>query len=94
MTEREERIALLVARGQKEREALAEATMEISREWERRRAQWKVASLLATGAAAAGTIAYKLFGSASLAARLGRSASVLSLALGLLRAFQRVRRFF
>jgi hypothetical protein len=94
MTSREERLAALVARGREERGALAAATLDIRDEIERRRAHWKLASMLATGAAAAGTIAYKLFGSASLAARLGRSASVLSLVIGLLRAFQKVRRFF
>jgi hypothetical protein len=94
MTSREERLAALVARGREERESLAAATADVRMEIERRRAQWKLASMLAAGAAAAGTIAYKLFGSASLAARLGRSASVLSLVIGLLRAFQKVRRFF
>jgi hypothetical protein len=94
MTSREERLAALVARGREERGALAAATLDIRDEIERRRAHLKLASMLATGAAAAGTIAYKLFGSASLAARLGRSASVLSLVIGLLRAFQKVRRFF
>jgi hypothetical protein len=94
MTSREERLAALVARGREERESLATATADMRVEIERRRAQWKLASMLAIGAAAAGTIAYKLFGSASLAARLGRSASVFSLVIGLLRAFQKVRRFF
>lgn len=94
MTAREERLAALVSRGREEREFLAGATADIRVEIERRRAQWKLASMLATGLAAAGTIAYKLFGSTSVAARLGRSASVLSLAIGLLRAFQKVRRFF
>src|ERR1700693_3404445 len=94
MTSREERLAALMARGREERESLAAATADVRAEIERRRAQWKLATMLATGAAAAGTIAYKLFGSASLAVRLGRSASVLSLVIGLLRAFQKVRRFF
>jgi hypothetical protein len=94
MTGRDDRIATLVARGREERESLAAAAVEIREEIERRRAQWKLASMLATGAAAAGTIAYKLFGRSSLSARLGRSASVFSLVIGLLRAFQKVRRFF
>jgi hypothetical protein len=94
MTSHEERLAALVAQGREERESLAAATADARAEIERRRAQWKLATMLATGAAAAGTIAYKLFGRASLAARVGRSASVLSLVIGLLRAFQRVRRFF
>ncbi len=94
MTRREDRMAALLARGREERGSLAEAAAEIRDEVERRRAQWKLASMLATGAAVAGTVVYKLFGSASPAARLGRSASVLSLVIGLLRAFQKVRRFF
>jgi hypothetical protein len=94
MTGREDRIAALIARGREERGSLAAATVEIREEVERRRAQWKLASMLATGAAAAGTIAYRLFGSSSLSARIARSASVLSLVIGLLRAFQKVRRFF
>jgi hypothetical protein len=94
MTSREERLAALLARGREERESVAARTADIRAEIERRRARWKLASMLATGAAAAGTVAYKVFGSASLAARLSRSASVLSLVIGLLRAFQKVRRFF
>jgi len=94
MTEREERLAELVARGEREREALANATFEIRSELERRRAQWKAASVFATGAAVVGTVAYKLFGRSSLSARLGRTASVVSLALGLVRAALKIRRFF
>jgi hypothetical protein len=94
MTDREERLALLVERGQRERGALEDATLEIRGEIERRRSQWKAASMLATGAAVVGTVAYKLFGSSSFSARLGRSASVLSLVVGLVRAALKIRRFF
>jgi len=94
MTNREERLALLVERGRQEREALESATLEIREELERRRAQWKAASVLATGAAVVGTVAYKLFGKNSFSARLGRSASVVSLLLGLVRAALKVGRFF
>jgi hypothetical protein len=94
MTEREERLAELVERGEREREALANATLEIRSEFERRRAQWKAASVFATGAAVVGTVAYKLFGRSSFSARLGRTASVVSLVLGLVRAAMKVRRFF
>jgi hypothetical protein len=86
-------MAALLARGRAERESLAAAAVEIRGEVERRRAQWKLASMLATGVAVAGAIAYKLLGRASLAARIARSASVLSLVIGLLRGFQKVRRF-
>jgi hypothetical protein len=94
MTEREKRLADLVARGQLEREALANATREVRRELERRRAQWKAASVFATGAAVVGTVAYKLFGRSSLSARVGRTASVVSIVLGLVRAALKVRSFF
>ena len=94
MTEREEQLAELVERGEREREALANATLEIRSELERRRAQWKAASVLATGAAVVGTVAYKLFGRNSFSARLGRSASVVSLVLGLVRAALKIARFF
>ncbi len=90
----EERIAALVRRGESEREDLAIAVLEAHDEIERRRAQWKAASMIATGLAAAGTVAFKLFGKASLAARLGRAASAVSLLVGLARGFQRIRRFW
>jgi hypothetical protein len=93
MTGRAERMAELVRRGEEQRETLARETARASEEIERRRAQWKAASLLATGIAVAGTVAYKLFGKASLAARLSRAASIVSVAVGLLRAARRMRRF-
>jgi hypothetical protein len=93
MTDREERLALLVERGRRERETLENATLEIREELERRRAQWKTASVLATGAAMIGTVAYKLFGKSSYAARIGRTASVVSLILGLVRAALKIGRF-
>jgi len=93
MTDREERLARLVERGRREREALESATLEIREELERRRAQWKTASVLATGAAMLGTVAYKLFGKSSYSARIGRGASVVSLILGLVRAALKIGRF-
>jgi hypothetical protein len=94
MTERAQRLALLVARGQREREALANATLEIRSEIERRRERWKTVSMMASGAAAVGMVAYKLFGRSSYSARLGRTASVVSLVLGLVRAGLKISRFF
>jgi hypothetical protein len=93
MSGRQERLAALIERGQEERGALALETVLVREEIDRRRAQWKAASLIATGLAAAGTVAYKLFGKASLARRLSRTASAVSLAIGLLRAFRSFRRF-
>jgi hypothetical protein len=94
MTSREERIAALVARGRQEREDLAAATIEIRAEVERRKAQWRAASFLATGLAVTGTVVYRLFGKSSLSAQFGRAASVVSLLMGLFRFFQSIRRFW
>ncbi len=93
MSAREERLAALIERGQEERRALALETALAREEIDRRRAQWKAASLIATGIAVAGTVAYKLFGKASLARRLSRAASAVSVAVGLLRALRSFRRF-
>jgi hypothetical protein len=90
----EERIAALVRRGESEREDLAIAVFEAREEIVRRRALWKAASLVATGLAVSGTVAWKLFGKTSLAARMGRAASAVSLLVGLARGFQRIRRFW
>jgi hypothetical protein len=93
MTSAEDRIAALVARGAREREDLAAATVEIRAEVELRRAQWRAASLLATGIAVTGTVLYRLFGRNSLSAQLGRAATVVSLVMGLVRFLRRVRQF-
>jgi hypothetical protein len=93
MSKREERLTALVERGLEERRALALETALARGEIDRRRAQWKAASLIATGIAAAATVAYKLFGKASLARRLSSAASAASLAVGLLRAYRSFRRF-
>jgi hypothetical protein len=94
MTSSADRIAALVARGRQERENLAAAAVEIRSEVERRKAQWRAASLLATGLAVTGTIAYRLFGRNSLSAQLGRAASAASLLVGLVRFLQRIRQFW
>ena len=93
MTKSEDRIAALVTRGRQEREELAAATVEIRAEVARRKAQWRAASLLATGIAVTGTVLYRLFGRNSLSAQLGRAASVISLVMGLVRFLQRIRSF-
>lgn len=91
MTSSEDRIAALVTRGRQEREELAAATIEIRAEVARRKAQWRTASLLATGIAVTGTVLYRLFGKNSLSAQLGRAASVVSLVMGLVRFLRRIR---
>jgi hypothetical protein len=94
MSSSDERIAALRARGESEREDLAMAVVEVRDEIERRRAQWKAASTIATALAIAASVAYKLFGKASIAARLTRAASAVSLVVGLARGFRRIRRFW
>lgn len=94
MSSSDERIAALRAQGESEREDLAMAVVEVRDEIERRRAQWKAASTIATALAITASVAYKLFGKASLAARLSRAASAVSLVVGLARGFRKIRRFW
>ena len=94
MSESQDRIAALLARGESEREDLAIAIADGREEIERRRAQWKAASMIATAIAVAASVAYRLFGKASLAARLTRIASAASLVIGLARGFRKIRRFW
>jgi hypothetical protein len=93
MKDSERRLEELVRRGEIQRRALAGTVGEIAQEVHRRRAQWRIASFLAGGLAAAATAAYKLFGKGSLAAKVGRYSSAASLVLGLTRAALRLRRF-
>lgn len=94
MSKREERVEGLRRRGEFERETLARQVAELKGEAERRKSRWKTVSLLAGGAAAAGTVAHKLFGRSSLSARMGRLATVVSFIYSLGRAVGRGRRFF
>jgi hypothetical protein len=94
MTSRDERIAALRRRGESEREDLTMAIAGAREEIERRRAQWKAASVIATALAIAGSVAYKVFGKASLAGRLSRAGSALSIVLGVTRGLRKIRRFW
>ena len=94
MSESADRIAALLRRGESEREDLAMAVADGREEIERRRAQWKAASMIATSIAIAATVTYRVFGKASLAAKLSRIASTASLVIGLARGFRKVRRFW
>ncbi|HKA35747.1 MAG TPA: hypothetical protein VKH43_02955 [Thermoanaerobaculia bacterium] len=94
MSERADRIAALLRRGESEREDLAMAVSDGREEIERRRAQWKAASMIATSIAIAATVAYRVFGKASLGARLSRIATAASLVIGLARGFRKIRRFW
>jgi hypothetical protein len=88
-----DRLAELKRCAAEEREALAVAVEDIREEIERRKTRWKVFGALAGGAAAAGTIGWKLLGSSSPAARIGKAASVASVGLGVARGLIRLRRF-
>lgn len=94
MNQREDRIEGLRRRGEFERETLAREVAEMTAEAERRRSRWKTVSLLAGGAAAAGTVAFKLFGRSSLPARLGRLATAVSMIFSIGRAVGKSRRFW
>jgi len=94
MKKREERIEGLRRRGEFERETLAGEVVELAEDVERRRSRWKTIGLFAGGAAAAGTVAYKLFGRSSLSARVGRMASAASILFSIGRAVGRTRRFW
>ena len=94
MSEHLERIEALRRRGAHERETLAATVVTVRQEIDERRSRWKKVSLLAGGAAAAGTVAFKLFGRHSMSAKLGRLASAAGILFSLGRAFGRARRFF
>jgi hypothetical protein len=94
MSESANRIAALVRRGESEREDLAMAVADGREEIERRRSQWKAASMIATSIAIAASVTYQVFGKASLAAKLARISSAASLVIGLARGFRKIRRFW
>ncbi len=94
MNERENRMAELLHRAEREREDLAEALSDVRAEANAFRQRWRFAGWAASGLAAAATAGWKLFGRNSLAARAGRIASAASLVLGIGRGVQRVRRFW
>jgi hypothetical protein len=89
-----QRMEALIARGAAEREDVVLALLDVRAEVERRRTQWKIASLVATGLATTATIVYKLFGKSSVSAKVGKAASALAMIVGLTRAALRVRRFW
>jgi len=87
------RVAELARRAELQRAELTSALGDVALNVRDHRLRWKVAGMTATGIAAAGTAAYKLFGKASPAAQIGRAASAAAIAIGLGRAFLRLRRF-
>ncbi|MCA1580697.1 MAG: hypothetical protein LC796_04755 [Acidobacteria bacterium] len=91
--DRSARLTELTARGALQRQRAAGAMFDVVDDVRRHRLQWRVAGMAATGLAAAGTAAWKLFGKSSPAAKIGRAASATSIVLGLGKAFLRVRKF-
>ena len=94
MSASRERVAELVARGERERVLLLDDVAALRAEVESRRTQLKVAGWLAGGLAAGITAAYKLFGRGSLSAKVGRYSSTASLVIGLVRGALRLRSLF
>jgi len=94
MSASQERLAALVARGERERLVLVEEVTDLRGEIESRRTQLKVAGWLAGGLAAGITAAFRLFGRRSLARRVGRYSSTASLVIGLVRGALRLRSLF
>jgi len=87
------KVADLARRAELQRAELTSALGDVALNVRDHRLRWKVAGMAATGIAAAGTAAYRLFGKASPAAQIGRAASAASIAIGLGRAFLRLRKF-
>ena len=90
----EERLETLTRQASLEREELASGLWEARSEAAAFRHRWRYAGLAASGLAAAGTAAWKLFGKNSFAARAGKNASAASLLIGLGRGVRAARRFW
>ena len=91
--ESRKRVAELARRAEVQRAELASAVGDVALNMRDHRLRWKVAGMAATGIAAAGTAAYRLLGRASPAAQIGRAVSAASIAIGLGKAFLRLRKF-
>lgn len=89
-----ERLEALRRRAAHEREDFVDALAEARSNVDAFRQRWRFAGWAASGLAAAATMGWKLFGKNSFAAKAGRLASFASLALGIGRGVQRVRRFW
>ena len=87
------KVAELARRAELQRAELTSALGDVALNVRDHRLRWKVAGMTATGIAAAGTAAYRLFGKASPAAQIGRAVSAASIAIGLGKAFLRLRKF-
>ena len=88
------RLEELSRRASREREELSSGLWEARTEAAAFRHKWRYAGLAASGLAAAGTAAWKLFGKNSFAARAGKIASAASLLIGLGKGFRTARKFW
>lgn len=91
---RADRIEGLRRRGEFERDVLVGDVQRLRQDLAVKRAHWKTAGIVAGGLAATWTVAHKLFGRNSLAAKLGRISSAASVLFGVGKAVGRFRRFF
>lgn len=94
MNEREEKVALLIERGALERAALASAADDLREELDAARARWKRVSVLATGAAFAGTLAYRLASFRKTSKKLGSIADAVAGGLVLVKLVSRLRKLW
>ena len=90
---RADRIEGLRRRGEFERDVLVRDVQRLRQDLAEKRAHWKTAGIVAGGLAATWTVAHKLFGRHSLAAKLGRISSAASVLFGLGKAVGKFRRF-
>jgi len=92
--ERRDRIQELLLQGEVERAALAADVAGLRRELDERRQKLRFAGTALTAIATVATVAYKFFGSGSLAVRVGRIASAAGVLFQLSRAAFRTKRFW
>lgn len=94
MNEREERISRLLERGALERVALANAADDLREELDLARARWKRVSVLAKGAAFAGTVAYRLASFRKTSKKWGSIADTVAGGLVLVKLVSRLRKLW
>jgi hypothetical protein len=92
--DRRERIRELLQQGEAERAALAAEVAGLRKQFDERRDKLRFAGTALTAVATAATVAYKFFGSGSLAVRVGRIASAAGVLFQLSRAAFRTKRFW
>jgi hypothetical protein len=92
MSAREERLAGLSARAERDRQALATAVVDLRMRIEEKRARWTSLGFWAGTLVAGATSAYRLFGRNSFSARVSRWSSGTSILVSLVRLLFRLFR--